>query len=50
MIFTQSNPPISHAPIEDSPERALGVAIEAYGRTVDEVLARGGELTSQGAG
>ena len=35
MIFAQSDPPISHAAIEDSPEQALRVAIEAYGRTVD---------------
>lgn len=48
MIFAQSDPPISHAAIEDSPARALSVAIEAYGRTVDQVLARGRELSSQG--
>jgi hydantoinase/carbamoylase family amidase len=40
MIFAQSDPPLSHAKIEDSPERALRVAIEAYGRTVERVLAR----------
>jgi len=40
MIFAQSDPPISHASIEDSGEQALGVAIDAYGRTVDSVLAR----------
>ncbi len=49
MIFAQSDPPISHAPIEDSPERALRVAIDAYGRTVSSVLARAGEMTSKGA-
>jgi N-carbamoyl-L-amino-acid hydrolase len=49
MIFAQSDPPISHASIEDSPERALHVAIDAYGRTVDQVLARRGEITSEGA-
>ena len=49
MIFAQSDPPISHASIEDSPERALSVAIAAYGRTVDSVLARAGEMTSKGA-
>ncbi len=49
MIFAQSDPPISHASIEDSPERAITVAIEAYGRTVDSVLSRAGELTSKGA-
>ena len=42
MIFVQSDPPISHAAIEDSPEPALAVAIEAYGRTVEQVLARHG--------
>jgi hydantoinase/carbamoylase family amidase len=50
MIFAQSDPPISHAAIEDSPERALSVAIDAYGRTVDEVLERRGEITSEGEG
>ncbi len=49
MIFAQSDPPISHASIEDSPEQALRVAIEAYGRTVESVLARAGEMTSKGA-
>jgi hydantoinase/carbamoylase family amidase len=48
MIFAQSDPPISHASIEDSPERALSVAIDAYGRTVNSVLARTGEMTSSG--
>jgi N-carbamoyl-L-amino-acid hydrolase len=50
MIFAQSDPPISHAAIEDSSEDALRVAIDAYGRTVDQVLARADEMTSQGAG
>jgi N-carbamoyl-L-amino-acid hydrolase len=50
MIFAQSDPPISHAAIEDSSERALRVAIDAYGRTVEQVLARADEFTSQGAG
>jgi N-carbamoyl-L-amino-acid hydrolase len=45
MIFAQSDPPISHAAIEDSPERALSIAIDAYGRTVDQVLASAGEIT-----
>ncbi len=49
MIFAQSDPPISHASIEDSPERALSVAIDAYGRTVHSVLARVAETTSNGA-
>jgi acetylornithine deacetylase/succinyl-diaminopimelate desuccinylase-like protein len=43
MIFVQSDPPISHAAIEDSQEPALRVAIDAYGRTVAEVLRRAGE-------
>ena len=49
MIFAQSDPPISHASIEDSPQAALEVAIDACGRTVDSVLARAGEMTSEGA-
>ena len=49
MIFAQSDPPISHAPIEDSTERALNVAIDAYGRTVSSVLAGAGEITSKEA-
>jgi hydantoinase/carbamoylase family amidase len=49
MIFAQSDPPISHAEIEDSPEPALEVAIEAYGRTVEELLGRTDELTSREA-
>jgi hydantoinase/carbamoylase family amidase len=44
MIFAQSDPPLSHAKIEDSPERALRIAIDAYGRTVDQVLARAEEI------
>jgi N-carbamoyl-L-amino-acid hydrolase len=39
MIFAQSDPPVSHAAIEDSPEAGLRVAIDAYGRTVAAVLA-----------
>lgn len=39
MIFAQSDPPLSHAKIEDSSEQALRVAIDAYGRTVGWVLA-----------
>jgi N-carbamoyl-L-amino-acid hydrolase len=38
MIFAQSDPPLSHTAIEDSPEEALRVAIEAYGRTVGAAL------------
>jgi N-carbamoyl-L-amino-acid hydrolase len=39
MVFAQSDPPISHTAVEDSPEPALRVAIEAYGRTVGQALA-----------
>ena len=39
MIFAQSDPPISHTEREDSPDAALRVAIEAYGRTVAATLA-----------
>jgi N-carbamoyl-L-amino-acid hydrolase len=39
MLFVQSDPPLSHVSIEDSPERALRLAIDAYGRTVEGVLA-----------
>jgi N-carbamoyl-L-amino-acid hydrolase len=38
MLFAQSDPPVSHTKIEDSPEAALRVAIEAYGRTVGDAL------------
>ena len=34
MIFAQSDPPLSHAAIEDSTAEALRAAIDAYGRTV----------------
>lgn len=48
MIFAQSDPPVSHTKIEDSPESALRVAIAAYGHTVAKVLdlivERGGKL------
>ena len=48
MLFAQSDPPISHTEVEDSPEQALRVAIEAYGRTVGQVLAlaANGQLTA----
>jgi N-carbamoyl-L-amino-acid hydrolase len=42
MIFAQSDPPISHAAIEDSPASALAVAVDAFGLTVEQVLARQG--------
>jgi N-carbamoyl-L-amino-acid hydrolase len=38
MIFAQSDPPVSHTEVEDSPVEALRIAIEAYGRTVGEAL------------
>ena len=34
MIFAQSDPPLSHAKIENSSDDALRIAIDAYGRTV----------------
>jgi N-carbamoyl-L-amino-acid hydrolase len=48
MIFAQSDPPLSHAKIEDSTDAALNTAIDAYGRTVAWALnnidaLRGGE-------
>jgi N-carbamoyl-L-amino-acid hydrolase len=46
MIFAQSDPPVSHAAIEDSPEQALSVAIDAYGRSVERVLASGGVVAA----
>ena len=39
MIFAQSDPPISHTEVEDSPLEALRTAIAAYGTTVGETLA-----------
>ena len=38
MIFAQSDPPLSHAAIENSTDEALRVAIDAYGRTVSWAL------------
>ena len=38
MIFAQSDPPVSHTEIEDSPEEALRVAIAAYGRTAGAAI------------
>ena len=43
MLFAQSDPPLSHTEIEDSPVDALRVAIEAYGRTVGATLALAGD-------
>ena len=45
MIFAQSDPPISHASIENSSQAALEVAIEAYGRTVEQALTAVVDLT-----
>jgi N-carbamoyl-L-amino-acid hydrolase len=39
MIFAQSDPPISHTEVEDSPPDALRTAIAAYGQTVGETIA-----------
>ena len=39
MLFSQSSPPVSHTPEEDTKEADLRVAIEAYGATVDATLA-----------
>ncbi len=39
MIFAQSDPPISHTEVEDSPVQALRVAIAAYGQTLSETIA-----------
>ncbi len=49
MLFAQSDPPISHTEVEDSPEAALRVAIEAYGRTVGGALALAGTPELSGA-
>ncbi len=38
MIFAQSDPPLSHTEVEDSPIDALRIAIDAYGRTVAGAL------------
>jgi hypothetical protein len=47
MLFAQSDPPLSHTPVEDSPEAALRVAIDAYGRAVGQTLdlVAAGDLT-----
>ena len=50
MIFAQSDPPISHAAIEDSTAEALRVAIDAYGRTVGEVARPRGEIAASRGG
>jgi len=38
MIFAQSDPPVSHSRVEDSPPAALELAIDAYGRMVARLL------------
>jgi N-carbamoyl-L-amino-acid hydrolase len=47
MVFVQSDPPISHTAVEDSPEPALRIAIDAFGRTAAAAiaLAADGRLT-----
>jgi hydantoinase/carbamoylase family amidase len=39
MLFAQSDPPISHTEVEDSPAEALRIAVAAYGKTVGETIA-----------
>jgi len=39
MVFAQSDPPISHTEVEDSPPEALRAAIAAYGETVAKTIA-----------
>ena len=39
MLFSSSDPPVSHTKEEDTPEADLRVAIEAYGRAVEATLA-----------
>ena len=50
MLFSQSSPPVSHTPEEDTKEEDLRVAIEAYGATVDATLAAAaaGDLPPRG--
>ena len=50
MLFAQSDPPLSHTEIEDSPVDALRIAIDAYGRTVGAALplVTTGELDAAG--
>lgn len=52
MLFAQSDPPLSHTEIEDSPVPALRIAVDAYGRTVGAALPliAAGELKSMTAG
>ncbi|HEV2874237.1 MAG TPA: Zn-dependent hydrolase [Thermoleophilaceae bacterium] len=50
MIFSSSSPPVSHTKEEDTPEADLRVAIEAYGGTVEAMVASAasGELPPRG--
>ena len=50
MIFSSSSPPVSHTKEEDTPEADLRVAIEAYGGTVEAMLASAaaGDLPPRG--
>ena len=50
MIFARSDPPLSHAAIEDSPLQALRTAIDAYGRTVSQILAGGLAMVADAEG
>jgi hydantoinase/carbamoylase family amidase len=49
MIFSSSSPPVSHTKEEDTPEADLRVAIEAYGGTVEAMVASAaaGELPAR---
>jgi hydantoinase/carbamoylase family amidase len=49
MIFSSSSPPVSHTKEEDTPEADLRVAIDAYGRTVEAMVASAaaGELPAR---
>lgn len=49
MIFAQSDPPLSHARIENSTDEALRVAIDAYGRTVAWALTNSDSLRGAAA-
>jgi hypothetical protein len=39
MLFALSSPGISHTRLEDTPEEALDVSIQAFLRTVDKTVA-----------
>jgi N-carbamoyl-L-amino-acid hydrolase len=42
MVFALSSPGISHTKIEDTPEPALDLSIQAFLRTVDKTVAHFG--------